>query len=61
MKSRDLITSKNYLLVSYVLIWAAYLFSCLITPAKSLYEETHAQAVLLVVVYVLLSAAVAFF
>jgi hypothetical protein len=30
---------------------------CLVTPAKSLYENTHAQAVFLVVIYVVLSVA----
>jgi hypothetical protein len=56
----DLPISKNYLLISYISVWAAYLFSCLVTPAKSLYKETHTQAVLLVLGYVVLSAAFTF-
>ncbi len=58
---RALTTPPNYLLISYILIWAAYLFSCLITPAKSKYEDTHDRAVLLVAAYVVVSAAGALF
>jgi hypothetical protein len=60
VKNYNLAIPKNYLLFSYVLIWVVYFFSCLITPVKSLYEKTHAQAVFWVVVYVLLSTATAF-
>lgn len=52
--------SQNYLLLSYVLVWLAYLFSCFITPARSAYEDTHERAILLVGTYVILSAAGAF-
>lgn len=51
---------KNPLIASYALVWIAYFFSCLIVPANSLYKETHTKAVLLVVIYVLLSIVVVF-
>ena len=57
LKSCDLVVSKNPLLVGHILVWSVYLLSCLVTPAKSLYEDTHAQAVFLVVIYVVLSVA----
>lgn len=53
--------TKDPLVASYALVWIAYLFSCLVVPANSLYKDTHMQAVSLVVIYVLLSIIIAFF
>lgn len=57
LKSCDFVVSRNPMLVGHVLVWSVYLFSCLVTPAKSLYEDTHTLGVVLVVSYVVLSVA----
>ena len=56
-KHCDLVVSRNPLLAGHILVWSVYLFSCLVTPAKSLYEDTHARGVFLIVSYVVLSVA----
>lgn len=45
------------MLFGHILVWSIYLFLCLVTPAKSLYEDTHTLGVFLVLSYVVLSVA----